>query len=82
MPLKKLTNEQRIFQTFRLICSGICGSDFHFMNNEMGKFSAKSDGVILGHEFSGTIVDLGKAAANTFKVIYQTFVIFVNPRLA
>lgn len=39
--------------------SGICGSDFHFMSNEMGKFSPKQDGVILGHEFSGTVVEVG-----------------------
>ncbi|XP_078484511.1 uncharacterized protein LOC100181990 [Ciona intestinalis] len=41
--------------------SGVCGSDFHIMKGEMGKFSGKQDGVILGHEFSGTVVSVGDA---------------------
>ncbi|CAK8689605.1 uncharacterized protein LOC143459641 [Clavelina lepadiformis] len=48
--------------------SGICGSDFHYMKGEMGKFAAKDDGVILGHEFSGTVVGVGEKAAKRFKI--------------
>ena len=39
------------------------------MNNEMGKFSLKSDGIILGHEFSGIVEELGEEAAKALKVI-------------
>ncbi|XP_077970549.1 uncharacterized protein LOC120328946 [Styela clava] len=45
----------------KIAFSGVCGSDFHFMSGEMGKFAPKSDGVILGHEYSGTVVDIGSA---------------------
>nr|XP_039250509.1 D-arabinitol dehydrogenase 1-like [Styela clava] len=44
--------------------SGVCGSDFHFMGGEMGKFSTKPDGVVLGHEFSGTVVEVGTGVEN------------------
>jgi len=39
--------------------SGVCGSDFSYMKGNMGKHNAKQDGVVLGHEFSGTIVEVG-----------------------
>ena len=32
----------------------------------MGKMAAKSDGLVLGHEFSGTVVEVGKESK--FKV--------------
>uniref|UniRef100_H2ZFL7 Enoyl reductase (ER) domain-containing protein n=1 Tax=Ciona savignyi TaxID=51511 RepID=H2ZFL7_CIOSA len=31
------------------------------MKGEMGKFAGKNDGVVMGHEFSGTVVSLGSA---------------------
>ena len=37
------------------------------MNEEMGKFTLKN-GMIMGHEFSGTIVELGEEAAKTLTV--------------
>ncbi|XP_002120932.2 uncharacterized protein LOC100184356 [Ciona intestinalis] len=40
--------------------SGVCGTDFHYMQpGQMGKLSAKFDGVILGHEFSGVVTEVG-----------------------
>ena len=39
---------------------GICGTDLHIYRNEyMSKFP-----VIAGHEFGGTIVEVGKAAGD------------------
>jgi threonine dehydrogenase-like Zn-dependent dehydrogenase len=37
---------------------GICGSDLHFFK------SCKEDGTILGHEFSGDIVEIGSQVTN------------------
>jgi len=37
----------------------------------MGKMGTKSDGVVLGHEFSGTVVEVGKDS--TFQVLYTIF---------
>ncbi|MEO8540323.1 MAG: zinc-binding dehydrogenase [bacterium] len=34
---------------------GICGSDLHLYDSEMA-----ADGIVLGHEFGGTIVEIGK----------------------
>lgn len=34
---------------------GICGSDLHLFDSEMAP-----DGIVLGHEFGGTIVEVGK----------------------
>ncbi len=34
---------------------GICGSDLHLYDSPMAE-----DGIVLGHEFGGTIVDIGK----------------------
>jgi len=48
--------------------AGVCGSDFHYMRGEMGKFNVKPDGVIMGHEFSGTVVEVGKNAQKNFSV--------------
>jgi len=48
--------------------SGICGSDIHYMQGEMGDMSPKHDGVVLGHEFSGTVVDLGEDAEKVLAV--------------
>jgi len=38
--------------------SGVCGSDFAYMKGNMGKHNAKQDGVILGHEFSGRVIQV------------------------
>jgi L-iditol 2-dehydrogenase len=43
---------------------GVCTSDIHVLHGAMNM----PDGNIVGHEFSGTIVDLGKTAAKKFKV--------------
>ena len=43
----------------KFFLSGICGSDIHYMGGEMGKMGAKPDGVVLGHEFTGTVVEAG-----------------------
>ncbi len=39
---------------------GICGTDLHFVLERMGR-----KGAVFGHEWSGTVVALGAAAANT-----------------
>jgi len=48
--------------------SGVCGSDIHYMQGEMGDMSPKFDGVVLGHEFSGTVVALGTEAEKVLQV--------------
>ena len=50
--------KSRIFVTSSFD-KGVCGSDFSYMKGNMGKHNAKQDGVVLGHEFSGTIVEVG-----------------------
>jgi len=40
--------------------AGVCGSDFAYMKGNMGKHNAKEDGVILGHEFCGTVSQVGE----------------------
>jgi 2-desacetyl-2-hydroxyethyl bacteriochlorophyllide A dehydrogenase len=37
---------------------GICGSDLHFFNRK------KQDGALLGHEFSGDVVEIGSQVTN------------------
>lgn len=37
-------------------CAGICGTDIHTFE---GKYAANMPPVILGHEFSGTVTDIG-----------------------
>ncbi|CAH1775334.1 unnamed protein product [Owenia fusiformis] len=44
----------------KIPCAGICGSDLHFIKNE---FKVK-DKVILGHEFAGTVVQVGDGVTN------------------
>lgn len=36
--------------------SGICGTDLHIIE---GHFPCNSNGLVLGHEFSGVVVDIG-----------------------
>ncbi|XP_034942042.1 D-altritol 5-dehydrogenase-like [Chelonus insularis] len=49
----------------RVAYSGICGTDLHILD---GSFPAKKDGtLILGHEFSGTVEDIGDEVTE-FKV--------------
>ncbi|XP_076807448.1 uncharacterized protein LOC143450689 [Clavelina lepadiformis] len=55
---------------------GVCGSDLHFIDGVMGPLGAKSDGLILGHEFSGTVVEHG--SAGKFKIGDR---VCVNPNL-
>lgn len=43
----------------RVTCCGICGSDLHMTREPM--LGAKP-GAVLGHEFSGEVVELGRAA--------------------
>ena len=42
---------------------GICGSDLH-----VTEFGFVPKGTVLGHEFAGTIVDVGSAVAASWKV--------------
>ncbi|CAH1781468.1 unnamed protein product, partial [Owenia fusiformis] len=44
----------------KIPCAGICGSDIHFIKNT---FIIK-DNVVLGHEFSGTVVEIGSDVTN------------------
>lgn len=54
-------NEVRI----KIAYSGICGTDLHILE---GAFPCKQDGpFVLGHEFSGTVDEIGNAVTN-FKV--------------
>ena len=39
------------------------------MQGEMGDMSPKNDGVVLGHEFSGTVVAVGEHAQKVLKVV-------------
>jgi len=41
------------------------------MQGEMGKHDVKPGGVIMGHEFSGTVVEVGKNARKNFSVRVQ-----------
>lgn len=42
---------------------GICGSDIHRLHEDNDKW----DKLVLGHEFSGTVVELGKSVTSTKK---------------
>ncbi|KAI4454960.1 sorbitol dehydrogenase [Holotrichia oblita] len=44
--------------------AGVCGTDLHIIQ---GEFPIKKDGVTLGHEFSGVIVDVG-TSVKSFKI--------------
>ncbi|CAH1781463.1 unnamed protein product [Owenia fusiformis] len=44
----------------KIPCAGICGSDIHCIKN---KWLIK-DNVVLGHEFAGTVVDIGPEVTN------------------
>ena len=55
-----------MYEAHSVFVAGICGSDIHYMSGSMGKMGAKSTGVVMGHEFSGTIVEVGKESK--FKV--------------
>lgn len=46
---------------------GICGSDVHYLKNgRIGDFVVK-DPMVLGHEASGTVVDVGEGVSNLKK---------------
>lgn len=53
--------------------SGICGSDLHLLNSEMAP-----PGLVLGHEFSGVITEVG-AAVDGFGVGERVTVVPVAP---
>ena len=42
----------------RVACTGICGSDLHIKHDDIAL--AVNPPVVIGHEFSGTIVDVGE----------------------
>ena len=43
---------------------GICGSDVHYLKHgRIGDFIVK-DPMVLGHEASGTVVELGEGVTN------------------
>ena len=44
----------------KVSCVGICGSDIHRLEDSDPKW----DNVVLGHEFSGTVAELGSAVKN------------------
>lgn len=44
--------------------SGVCGSDFAYMRGNMGKHNAKQDGVVLGHEFSAIVTQVGTSVTH------------------
>jgi len=71
LPNKKVDEEGKKLESLQVLIqvaySGVCGSDFAYMKGNMGEHNAKQDGVILGHEFSGTVVEIG-AGVKDFKV--------------
>ncbi|XP_074025911.1 D-altritol 5-dehydrogenase [Leptinotarsa decemlineata] len=55
IPIPKLSNPNQIL--IKVAYSGICGTDLHILQ---GEFPCNSDRPFtLGHEFSGTVVDVG-----------------------
>ena len=53
------------------VCAcGICGTDLHWseVNNEESAWRALHPGSVMGHEFAGEIVAIGKAARGAWKI--------------
>ena len=53
------------------VCAcGICGTDLHWseINNEESGFRDIHPGAVMGHEFSGEIVEIGKDVTNNWKI--------------
>ncbi|RZC35825.1 D-arabinitol dehydrogenase 1 [Asbolus verrucosus] len=59
-PIPKISLPQEVL--VKVAYSGLCGTDLHIIQ---GKFPCSQ--VILGHEFSGTVVDCGSAVKNLTK---------------
>ncbi|MBH69350.1 MAG: alcohol dehydrogenase [Rhodospirillaceae bacterium] len=54
----------------RVCACGICGTDLHWseINNEDSGFRDIHPGAVMGHEFSGEIVELGKDVREDWKI--------------
>ena len=53
------------------VCAcGICGTDLHWseINNEESGWRDINPGAVMGHEFSGEVVEVGKEAKGGWKV--------------
>ncbi|CAH1107903.1 unnamed protein product [Psylliodes chrysocephalus] len=61
LPIPKITEPGDVL--VKVAYSGICGTDIHILK---GKFASSEGPVILGHEFSGKVVEFGKNVT-TFK---------------
>lgn len=60
---------------------GICGSDVHYWTHgSIGRFVVKEP-MVLGHETSGTVVDVGSAVHGFKKGSFYTFFTFIQKRI-
>jgi L-idonate 5-dehydrogenase len=58
---------------------GICGSDLHYAINGRGSFSVVTEPLILGHEISARVVELGPETTQSGLTVGQA--VAVNPAL-
>jgi len=64
-PVPSLTD-----MVIKLCACGICGADLHWseINNEESGFRDIHPSAVMGHEFSGKIVEIGKEVKNNWKI--------------
>ncbi|KAF7280567.1 hypothetical protein GWI33_005766 [Rhynchophorus ferrugineus] len=54
IPIPKITKPDQVL--IRVAFAGVCGTDLHIIS---GEFPCSDETTTLGHEFSGTVVDIG-----------------------
>ncbi|XP_060533536.1 uncharacterized protein LOC132706296 [Cylas formicarius] len=62
IPVPRITDPDQVL--IKVAFAGICGTDLHII---AGEFPCSAQTVTLGHEFSGTVVDVGSDVVNVKK---------------
>lgn len=62
IPVPKITEPNQVL--VKVAYAGVCGTDLHIIG---GEFPCSEDTVTLGHEFSGTVLDVGPSVNNVKK---------------